>query len=174
MTKASLEHDTAMTALSYTQIDSPVGPLLLVGDNRALREIRFVNGRRPPPADPHCTPNPVPFVEAIHQLQSYFSGERQVFNLPLALEGTDFQLRVWRCLQTIPYGQTISYLQLAERIGIPKAVRAVGLANGANPVPIVIPCHRVIGSNGSLTGFGGGLPTKQKLLALESRQLRLL
>jgi methylated-DNA-[protein]-cysteine S-methyltransferase len=163
-----------MTALSYTPIDSPVGPLLLIGDEHALHEIRFVHRRNPQSADPHWTPNPAPFAEAIRQLQSYFSGERQEFNLPLALEGTDFQLRVWRCLQTIPYGQTISYLQLAERIGNPKAVRAVGLANGANPVPIVVPCHRVIGSNGSLTGFGGGLPTKQKLLALESRQLRLL
>ena len=163
-----------MTTVSYTQIDSPVGPLLLAGDERALREIHFANGRRPQAPHPDWIPNAAPFTEAIDQLQAYFSGERREFDLPLALKGTDFQLRVWRCLQTIPYGQTISYLQLAERIGNPKAVRAVGLANGANPIPIVIPCHRVIGSNGSLTGFGGGLPTKQNLLALESRQLRLL
>jgi len=163
-----------MTPLSYTQIGSPVGPLLLASDERGLHEIRFVNGRRPGAPEPGWTPNAASFAEAIRQLQEYFSGNRQEFDLPLALEGTDFQLRVWRCLQTIPYGQTFSYLQLAEKIGNPKAVRAVGLANGANPIPIIIPCHRVIGSNGSLTGFGGGLPNKQKLLALESRQLPLL
>lgn len=163
-----------MTALSYTQIDSPVGPLLLAGDERALHEVRFVNGRRPGVAEPDWRPNDTPFAEAIRQLQAYFSGNPQGFDLPLALEGTDFQLSVWRCLQTIPYGQTISYLQLAEKIGNRTAVRAVGLANGANPIPIIVPCHRVIGSNGSLIGFGGGLATKQKLLTLESRQLRLL
>src|SRR5262249_917680 len=102
-----------MTALSYTQIDSPVGPLLLAGDEHALREIRFVNGRHPQAANPDWTPNAAPFAEALRQLQAYFSGNRQKFDLPLALEGTDFQLRVWRCLQTIPYGQTVSYLQLA-------------------------------------------------------------
>ena len=163
-----------MTGLSYTQIDSPVGPLLLAGEARGLREIRFVDGRHPQPPDPDWTPDAAPFAEVVRQLQAYFSGERQEFDLPLVLEGTDFQLRVWRSLQTIPYGSTVSYLELAEKIGNPKAVRAVGLANGANPIPIVVPCHRVIGSNGSLTGFGGGLPIKQKLLALESRQLRLL
>jgi methylated-DNA-[protein]-cysteine S-methyltransferase len=96
------------------------------------------------------------------------------FELPLSLEGTEFQLRVWNSLRTIRYGETISYGQLAQRIGKPKAVRAVGLANGSNPIPIIIPCHRVIGSDGSLTGFGGGLPNKKKLLALESRQMNLL
>jgi methylated-DNA-[protein]-cysteine S-methyltransferase len=96
------------------------------------------------------------------------------FDLPLAMEGTDFQLRVWNTLRAIPYGETISYAQLAERIGNPKAVRAVGLANGSNPIPIIVPCHRVIGSDGSLTGFGGGLATKKMLLQLESKQLSLL
>jgi methylated-DNA-[protein]-cysteine S-methyltransferase len=96
------------------------------------------------------------------------------FDLPLAMEGTEFQLRVWNELRAIPYGETISYMRLARRIGNPKAVRAVGLANGSNPIPIIVPCHRVIGSDGSLTGFGGGLPTKKLLLELESKQLSLL
>jgi methylated-DNA-[protein]-cysteine S-methyltransferase len=107
-------------------------------------------------------------------LRSYFSGEREEFDLPLAPEGTKFQQEVWRRLCEIQYGQTISYGELARRIGNPQASRAVGLANGSNPIPIVIPCHRVIGSNGKLTGYGGGLPIKEKLLALEKRQLRLL
>jgi len=163
-----------LSAISCTQIDSPVGPLLLAADEGGLREVRFVAGRRPQFADPDWKQNAAPFREATRQLRSYFAGELQEFDLPLVLEGTDFQLSVWRNLRKIPYGKTMSYLQLAERIGNPKAVRAVGLANGANPIPIIIPCHRVIGSNGSLTGFGGGLPAKQKLLALESSQLSLL
>jgi methylated-DNA-[protein]-cysteine S-methyltransferase len=101
------------------------------------------------------------------QLDDYFAGARHVFDLPLAPEGTDFQRTVWRTLATIPYGETISYAQLAARIDRPSAVRAVGAANGRNPIPIVLPCHRVIGADGSLTGFGGGLPTKRFLLALE-------
>jgi len=112
--------------------------------------------------------------ETIRQLRAYFSGELEHFDLPLAPHGTPFQLEVWRRLCEIPYGETISYGELARRIGNPKASRAVGLANGSNPIPIIIPCHRVIGSNGKLTGYGGGLPIKQKLLALEHRQLRLL
>jgi methylated-DNA-[protein]-cysteine S-methyltransferase len=107
-------------------------------------------------------------------LRSYFASEREDFDLPLAPEGTPFQLEVWRRLSEIPYGETISYGELARRIGNPQASRAVGLANGSNPIPIVIPCHRVIGSNGKLTGYGGGLPIKEKLLALEKKQLRLL
>lgn len=112
--------------------------------------------------------------ETIRQLRAYFSGKLEQFDLPLAPEGTPFQLEVWRRLCEIPYGETISYGELARRIGNPKASRAVGLANGSNPISIVIPCHRVIGSNGKLTGYGGGLPIKEKLLALERRQLRLL
>jgi methylated-DNA-[protein]-cysteine S-methyltransferase len=163
-----------MATVFCTQIESPVGPLLLVGDDVGLHELWFVEGRRPRQPNPAWKKNAAPFAAAVRQLHEYFAGRREDFDLPLVLDGTDFQLRVWRKLRTIPYGQTISYLQLAEKIGNPKAVRAVGLANGSNPIPIIIPCHRVIGSDGSLTGFGGGLPTKQKLLALESRQLRLL
>ncbi len=118
--------------------------------------------------------NHAAFAEVIRQLQAYFCGELKEFDVPLAMEGTVFQLRVWNELRKIPYGETISYAQLAERIGNPQAVRAVGLANGSNPIPIIVPCHRVIGSDGSLTGFGGGLSTKKKLLELESKQLSLL
>ena len=110
----------------------------------------------------------------MRQLKAYFAGELENFDLPLSPQGTPFQQRVWGELQKIPYGDTISYGELARRIGNPKASRAVGLANGSNPISIVIPCHRVIGANGKLTGYGGGLPIKEKLLALEKRQLRLL
>jgi len=158
----------------FTQIESPLGPLLLAADEAGLREIRFVNGRHTTQREPSWKENRVPLSETIQQLQAYFAGERENFDLQLAPEGTPFQLEVWRRLCDIPYGETISYGELAGRIGNPKASRAVGLANGSNPISIVIPCHRVIGSNGKLTGYGGGLPIKEKLLALERRQLRLL
>jgi len=159
---------------SYVQIDSPIGPLLLVGYDDGLHQLWFVEGRRRKQPDPRWKKDAKPFKAVIQQLDEYFAGKREDFDLPLVLDGTPFQLSIWRHLQKIPYGKTISYLDLAKKIGNPKAVRAVGLANGSNPIPIIVPCHRVIGSNGSLTGFGGGLPTKQKLLALESRQLSFL
>jgi methylated-DNA-[protein]-cysteine S-methyltransferase len=163
-----------MTPMFYTQIESPVGPLLLAADELGLREILFVNGRHPAKPKTSWKGDPTPLHETIRQLHAYFAGELENFDLQLAPEGTPFQLGVWRSLCDIPYGKTISYGELASRIGNPKASRAVGLANGSNPIPIVIPCHRVIGSNGKLTGYGGGLPIKEKLLALERRQLRLL
>jgi len=163
-----------MTVTSYTQIESPLGPLLLVADDAGLRQILFVNGRHPARLQSSWKEDRAAFSEAISQLHAYFTGERENFDLQLAPQGTPFQLAVWHRLCDIPYGETISYGQLASRIGNPKASRAVGLANGSNPIPIVIPCHRVIGSNGKLTGYGGGLPIKEKLLALERRQLRLL
>ena len=158
----------------FTQIESPLGPLLLAADDAGLREIRFVNGSHPAHPDASWKEDRAPLSGTIQQLQAYFAGELESFDLQLAPEGTPFQLEVWRRLCDIPYGETISYGELAGRIGNPKASRAVGLANGSNPIPIVIPCHRVIGSNGKLTGYGGGLPIKEKLLALERRQLRLL
>jgi methylated-DNA-[protein]-cysteine S-methyltransferase len=159
---------------SFTQIESPLGPLLLAADETGLRNIEFVNGRRPARPDPTWHEDPQPLQESVRQLHAYFAGELEIFDLPLVPVGTAFQLAVWRILCEIPYGETISYGELARRLGNPNASRAVGLANGANPIPIVIPCHRVIGSNGKLTGYGGGLPIKEKLLALERRQLRLL
>lgn len=162
------------TGMFYTQIESPLGPLLLVADEAGLRQILFVNGRHAAQPESSWKEDSEPFREAIRQLQTYFAGELEKFDLQLAPEGTPFQLGVWRNLCEIPYGATVSYGELAIRIGNPKACRAVGLANGSNPIPVVIPCHRVIGSNGKLTGYGGGLPIKEKLLALERRQLRLL
>jgi methylated-DNA-[protein]-cysteine S-methyltransferase len=158
----------------YTRMESPVGRLLLVADDGGLRRIDFVNGRKPVEADPLWHDDAADLRETVRQLRAYFAGELESFDLALAPQGTPFQLAVWNRLCGIPYGETISYGELARRIGNPNASRAVGLANGSNPIPIVIPCHRVIGSNGNLTGYGGGLPIKEKLLALERRQLRLL
>jgi len=163
-----------MTVLYYATFESPVGPLLLAGDSNALRRVSFESSKRSPLPQADWKQNQAAFAEVIRQLQAYFRGELKEFDLPLAMEGTEFQLRVWNALRRIPYGETVSYSQLAERIGSPRAVRAVGLANGSNPIPIIVPCHRVIGSDGSLTGFGGGLSTKRKLLELENKQLRLL
>jgi len=163
-----------MKAICYTSMESPIGPLLLAGDVCGLSLVHFVNGRHPKSPPRTWVDDKKPFKEVVRQLQAYFEGELKEFELPLVLEGTEFQLRVWRNLQKIPYGETLSYGQLAKRIGSPDAARAVGLANGSNPIPIIIPCHRVIGSNGDLTGFGGGIPIKKKLLALESKQLSFL
>lgn len=151
----------------YTYMESPIGPLLLAGDDSGLRRIGFPEGKNPPqPAlewrrDARC------LRYVAEQLDAYFAGSLRDFDLPLQMQGTPFQLSVWKALRDIPYGETISYGELARRIGNPKGSRAVGLANGANPIPIVVPCHRVIGSTGKLTGFGGGLRTKETLLALE-------
>lgn len=160
--------------ISYTQIESPVGPLLLAGDDSGLREINFVHGRHSASPDPLWKQDRRAFNEVIAQLEAYFAGKLKDFDVPLAPEGTPFQQKVWKNLCDIPFGETISYGELARRIDNPNASRAVGLANGSNPIPIIIPCHRVIGSNGKLTGYGGGLPIKEKLLALERNQLALL
>ncbi len=152
----------------YCYLETPIGELLLAGTADALTMIGFPKGsmRRDPEGD--WIFNEKPFAEAGRQLLEYFAGERKNFDLPLNLEGTEFQLSVLRELQKIPYGTTTSYADIAQRIGRPKAVRAVGAANGRNPVPIIVPCHRVIGSHGDLTGFGGGLDTKEALLRLEA------
>ena len=152
----------------YTHIDSPVGPLLLAADEGGLRLIEFHAPRHAQRrgADWREGDNAV-LAATRMQLEEYFAGVRRDFDLPLAPRGTEFQCRVWWALATIPYGTTTSYARLATGIGKPSATRAVGAANGRNPLPIVLPCHRVIGADGSLTGFGGGLPTKQFLLALE-------
>jgi methylated-DNA-[protein]-cysteine S-methyltransferase len=161
-------------ALTYTYFDSPVGSLLLVADDQGLREINFPKDGRPAASDASWHKDVKFLREPIRQLRAYFAGKLEEFDLPLVPIGTAFQQNVWNELLRIPYGETISYGELARRIGNPKASRAVGLANGSNPIPIIVPCHRVIGSNGKLTGYGGGLPIKEKLLALEQRQLKLL
>jgi len=156
--------------VNYDYVDTSIGVVLVAGDAESIRRIVFPkNGKpvRPEPGWEHSALGPV--GEAIRQLRDYFAGRRTGFDLPLAPEGTPFQQAVWRQLQDIPYGGTISYGELARRVGNPKASRAVGAANGANPIPIVIPCHRVIGADGRLTGFGGGLPVKRALLDLETR-----
>jgi methylated-DNA-[protein]-cysteine S-methyltransferase len=165
-----------MSTLCYTQLDdSPVGPLLLAGDRDALHVLAFGAGSRPRQINAEWQPDVKGVLGPIRkELDRYFAGQLTQFSIPVAFNGTPFQNMVWQELRRIPYGETISYRELAERIGKPKAVRAVGLANGANPIAIVVPCHRVIGSNGSLTGFGGGLPTKRALLDLERGQRTLL
>ena len=152
----------------HVSMPSPVGPLLLAADDDGLHLIEFHSPRHPMGRASEWHQGETDFLrEARAQLDDYFEGRRREFDLPLAPRGTDFQRAVWRCLRDIPYGETISYAELARRVGKPSAVRAVGAANGRNPLPIVVPCHRVIGTDGSLTGFGGGLPTKQFLLELE-------
>jgi len=167
-------NDLLMRSITFTRMDSPIGTLTLASDESGLRQINFPENGRPAPSPPDWQDDSSAFAEVLRQLRAYFAGDLEAFDLPLAPEGTPFQRKVWDKLLTIPYGETISYGQLAMRVGNPNASRAVGLANGSNPIPIIIPCHRVIGSNGKLTGYGGGLPIKEKLLALEKRQLRLL
>lgn len=161
-------------AMYYTIVSSPVGPLLLAGDETGLHFVHFQSGRTPRLPERNWMEGRQAFKGVTRQLDAYFAGKLQEFDLPLVLNGTEFQLRVWRELQKIPYGETMSYSQLARQVGNPEAARAVGLANGSNPIPIIIPCHRVIGNNGDLRGFGGGMQVKKSLLALESRQLSFL
>lgn len=150
-----------------TVVDSPVGPLTLVSEDGVLAGLFMAEHRHAPPLDAlPADPAGLPAVR--EQLTAYFSRELKEFDLPLAVRGTPFQEQVWDALRTIPYGETWSYRELAEAVGRPTAVRAVGLANGRNPVSIVVPCHRVIGSGGDLTGYGGGLAAKQWLLAHEA------
>lgn len=152
----------------YCYLDSPIGDLLLAGDESTLSLIGFPTGKMRHDPEPDWIFNEKPFEAARQQLAEYFAGERKDFDLSLQLSGTEFQVQVLEELQRIPYGETTSYGDIASRIGRPKAVRAVGAANGRNPLPIVIPCHRVIGSSGDLTGFGGGLDLKEALLRLEA------
>lgn len=154
--------------MNFTHHDSPIGRLLLVSDDRGLRQIGFPSGKNTPEPSESWRANDAAFEQVHAQLDAYFDGKLTQFNLKLAPCGTDFQQTVWDALQKISYGTTCSYQDIATVIGNPSASRAVGSANGKNPIPIVIPCHRVIGSNGTLTGFGGGLLTKQWLLAHET------
>jgi O-6-methylguanine DNA methyltransferase len=147
----------------FSRMNSPVGPLLLVVSERGLAALEFGAGNVGS-AWAESAEKVAPYVR---QLEDYFAGRRRHFDLPLDLRGTDFQKRCWQELLKIPYGETRSYADIARAIGNPTAVRAVGLANGQNPIAIIVPCHRVIGSDGSLTGYGGGLETKRKLLELE-------
>jgi methylated-DNA-[protein]-cysteine S-methyltransferase len=166
-------HDGSSAALLYTTIESPIGELLLLGDGRVLRGLYMQEGRKPIAIAPDWERSEVPFAAVTAQLEEYFAGRRDTFEVPLELRGTPFELRVWNALQEIPYGETMGYGELARRIGQPTAARAVGLANGRNPIGVIVPCHRVIGANGSLTGYGGGLERKRILLELEQGQAQL-
>jgi len=152
----------------FTPFPSPVGELLLTSDGDALTGVLLPRPGRAQAPRPEWLRDDAPFGAAREQLAAYFAGDRQTFDLPLRPRGTAFQLRVWRELCNIPYGATISYAELARRVGRPGAARAVGAANGRNPLPIVVPCHRVIGADGTLTGYGGGLECKRRLLEHEA------
>lgn len=158
-----------MTQTRYRYTESPLGDLLLAGQEDTLTHVNFQRSTRPRSPDPDWVRDDEAFPIAVRQLAEYFNGERTEFDLPLNPRGTEFQRKVWDRLRAIPYGVTISYGELASRTGNPKAARAVGAANGRNPIPIIIPCHRVIGSNGKLTGFYGGLHLKEGLLTHERR-----
>jgi methylated-DNA-[protein]-cysteine S-methyltransferase len=151
----------------YTTVESPIGELLLLGDGEVLRGLYMQAGRRPIRIRPAWERDDSAFPEAREQLAQYFAGERTSFDLPMQLDGSVFQRTVWHALTEIPYGQTISYGELARRIDRPDLARAVGTANGQNPIAVVVPCHRVIGSDGKLVGYGGGLENKRLLLDLE-------
>ena len=154
-----------------TIIDTPLGLLRVAGTAQGLTEVGFAEGGQLPGPERHGQGDSELLGEARQQLREYFAGQRRHFTLPLAPGGTPFQRRVWQELQKIPWGTTASYREIAQRIGQPTAVRAVGAANGRNPVAIVIPCHRVIGSDGSLTGYAGGIATKRRLLQHEGALL---
>lgn len=167
-----------MALVHTAEFDTPVGSMLCATTEKGLAYVRLPRAsgrgfegwlrRNEPAAElrPGFAPNRV----AIGQILEYLDGKRSRFELPLDLRGTDFQIRVWKALLTIPYGETCSYAELARTIGVPRAVRAVGTANGANPCSLVVPCHRVVAAGGKLGGYGGGLPLKRRLLALERRQ----
>jgi methylated-DNA-[protein]-cysteine S-methyltransferase len=173
MKGTNMKQSTRARDRSHVVVDSPVGPLTLVAADGVLAALYMTEQRHIPPreafGEPAEDPDGAPFAAAAGQLREYFTGARTVFDLELAMDGTAFQRRVWAALRDIPYGQTISYGQLADRIGQPSASRAVGLANGKNPIGIIVPCHRVVGADGSLTGYGGGIDRKRFLLAHEQR-----
>jgi methylated-DNA-[protein]-cysteine S-methyltransferase len=151
----------------YCHLETPVGKLTLFGTDKGLTGINFPSGKNQLMPTATCQKNDQKLSKAARQLDEYFSGKRTEFTIPLIIHGTDFQKTVWNALQTIPYGQTMSYGDIAKVIGRPTASRAVGMANGRNQIPIIIPCHRVIGADKFLTGFAGGLETKRFLLGLE-------
>lgn len=156
-----------MNATRYRVIESPVGPLTLAGSGAALAGLRMQDQRHPPSGQDEWVLDKRAFPEAVEQIAGYFAGELTEFNLTLSLAGTPFQQQVWSALQDIPFGETVSYGEVASRIGRPTAARAVGPAIGHNPVAIIVPCHRVVGSTGALTGYAAGLDRKRKLLDLE-------
>jgi methylated-DNA-[protein]-cysteine S-methyltransferase len=157
----------------HTTIDSPLGELLLTGEGDTLHGLHMPIDGKPAPVPKDSQYSETAFPAARRQLREYFAGERTDFDVPVELHGTSFQVRVWQALRDIPYGDTISYAELARRVGVPSAFRAVGATNGLNPIAVIVPCHRVIGANGKLTGYAGGLERKRLLLDLEAGKLAL-
>ncbi|WP_287146592.1 methylated-DNA--[protein]-cysteine S-methyltransferase [Aeromonas sp.] len=155
--------------MRYSFCDSAHGPLLIAIDRDGLRHVEFMQGERPIMPAPQWRQDDLALAPYVEQFAAYFAGHLPRFDLPLAAKGTPFQQSVWRALCDIPYGETVSYLEIAQSIGNHKAVRAVGAANGRNPLSIIVPCHRVIGRSGQLTGYAGGIPIKRWLLALEQQ-----
>ena len=156
--------------LRYRTVESPIGPLTLAGDGSTLMHLRMTEQAHEPDRSGWTPAGADAFADVVEQLNAYFAGTLTEFDVDLELHGTEFQRKVWAALQTIPYGQTRSYGEIAEQIGSPSASRAVGLANGRNPISIIVPCHRVIGAAGSMTGYGGGIDRKKMLIALEKTQ----
>jgi methylated-DNA-[protein]-cysteine S-methyltransferase len=165
------EGDDVMTTIRYRIIDSPVGPLTLAGIGSTLMHLRMVDQTHEPDRSDWQPAEGEVFADVVEQLAAYFAGDLTEFELDLNLAGTEFQRKVWSALRAIPYGETRSYGEIAVQIGSPGASRAVGLANGRNPIGIIVPCHRVIGSTGGLTGYGGGIDRKRALLALEKSRM---
>ena len=157
----------------YSTVESPIGELLLAGDGETLQVLHMQHGRGPTRARPQWTRSDAAFAPVREELREYFDGRRRGFDVPLKPAGSPFELAVWRALLEIPYGETVSYGELASRIGRPEAPRAVGAANARNPIAVIVPCHRVIGADGTLTGYGGGLERKRLLLDLEAGILPL-
>ena len=156
-----------MTSTRCRTIQSPVGPLTVAGCDQTVTNLRMEDQTHPPPDRHQWREDPTAFPDVVDQLHAYFAGELTDFDVPLHFQGTEFQRRVWGALLEIPYGETRSYGEVAQQVGQPGAARAVGMANGHNPIGIIVPCHRVIGASGALTGYGGGLPRKRVLLELE-------
>jgi methylated-DNA-[protein]-cysteine S-methyltransferase len=167
------EQTRQTTQTLYTTMESPIGELLLVGDGERLSGLYMQEGRKPKRIATDWGKSAAPFAAVKRQLEEYFAGERTTFEVKLAPEGAPFERQVWHALEAIPYGETVSYGEIARRVGQPTAARAVGTANGRNPIAVIVPCHRVIGADGSLTGYGGGLERKRLLLELERGQGRL-
>lgn len=156
--------------LRYRTVESPVGPLTLAGEGSTLMHLRMADQTHEPDRSGWTPAGPEAFADVVEQLNAYFAGTLTEFDVDLELRGTEFQRKVWAALQTIPHGETRSYGEIAEQIGSPGASRAVGLANGRNPIAIIVPCHRVIGAAGSMTGYGGGIDRKKMLIGLEKMQ----
>lgn len=172
MTRTHTRPHAAGARIFHHTYRSPIGPLLLTSDGTALTRLHMAESNHPVKPGPDWVRDPAPFRDVTQQLDEYFAGDRRAFDLPLALRGTPFQRRVWTALQEIPWGETASYADIARGVGSPKGMRAVGGANGRNPIAIIVPCHRVIAADGTLGGYGGGLERKRFLLELEGADFR--